>query len=53
MDALGISLVLVQLAKAYKLFEESTGDMTEEEKAKLWKNTTERAKRAREIWEQA
>jgi len=52
-DVLGISLVLIQIAKAYKAFEEATGEMTEEEKAALWTKTVDRARRARELWEQA
>lgn len=52
-DVIGISLVLIQIAKAYKMFEESVGDLSEEEKAELWQKTTDRAKRARELWEQA
>ena len=52
-DPLGIGLVLIQIAKAYQMFNEATGDMTEEEKAELWAKTVDRAKRAREIWEQS
>ena len=52
-DPIGIGLVLIQVAKAYQMFEEATGELTEEEKQALWLKTTERAKKAREIWEQS
>ena len=53
MDPLAIGIVLVQIAKAYQLFAETTKDMTPEEQDALWQRTVSRAKQAREIWEQA
>ena len=52
-DPLGIALIVVQIAKAYQLFANATKDMSPEEQAELWARTVNRAKQAREIWEQS
>ncbi len=50
-DPLDIGIILIQIAKVYKLFAEATKELTPEQKAALWQQTTVRAVLAREIWE--
>jgi hypothetical protein len=51
MDPIDLTLLAVQLAKIYKLFDETTKELSAEEKAELWAKTQKRARQARDIWE--